>query len=209
MTQATQPLDKEDWAFLDENFDKPGNTTERDYKTRISSDIYRAMQTRLDGYRQAATAIFLGTIAGLLTLDSAIFSAIGKIFIGIDHVTPEAHFYSGLFVFFSGIAIVIGGCAIVGTLGHIDSYFEEMTSIVYKFDLANKVFTKGVWLRNDQLYPERFRTKRVICKDEEYLTTWRDPSIRLLTDIIWHATVVNALVFVFCGILMTNLFGLL
>jgi hypothetical protein len=41
-------------------------------KLQTISDIYKAMQTRLDGYRQSTGAIFLAVFAASLTFDSVI-----------------------------------------------------------------------------------------------------------------------------------------
>lgn len=190
--------DQLEWTFLPPTTEA---TDEHRIKLRLQvmSDIYRALQTRLDGYRQSAAAIFLGVIAGLLTLDASIASAFGRILVG-DDVPPAArlllvHHRIGWIILASGFVLLAAGLFIHHILEWIHYYFAEMSGVVYKFDVANKVFGLGEWLAGQTLYPMSFRTTRRLDIAGEELLVWFDPSIGMFLMVVRIVFILNILAF--------------
>ena len=169
---------------------------EQRYRTQTVSDIYKSIQTRLDGYRQSAGAVFLGFFAALLTLDSALARMfIDPTFFNAIPATQTTHL---AFVAFGAAFIII----VLGFLGalmidQIGLYFAEMTSIIYKIDNMNKVFTPGVWLPDVPLYPRNFQATDKVGRDaaDVDLLGWRDPSINWFRNLTISAVVLHLAVF--------------
>jgi hypothetical protein len=178
-----------DWAFANANVLNalPDNERLR-LRLQVASDIYRALQTRLDGYRQSAAAIFLGVIAGLLTLDASLTSNFGRIIVGVDVVdksrSPQVNLRITYIMFGCAIMLALAGVFIYWILRTIRHYFAEMTGVVYKFDLANKAFVPDVWFSAQTLYPYSFRTNRTLIIGGEILSVWYDPSIKVFIEAI-------------------------
>jgi hypothetical protein len=104
----------------------------------VISDVYRAMQTRLDGYRQGAGAVMIGIIAGVLAINSGfVRSLLDENLLRALENRPDHYFY---FIVLGSGALVQGIC-VVGwwVIRDIEKYFSEMTSVVYKIDEANKI----------------------------------------------------------------------
>lgn len=161
--------------------DSPNDVALRQ-KIQAISDIYKAMQTRLDGYRQSAGAIFLAVFATSLTFDS--------VFIRIFFDRSTFDLIMANLILFSTI-IGISGLTVVTCCGvsfaiilNIGDHFREMSSIVYKIDEANEVFLKDVWLSGEPLYPRSFKIEKlkagvrnVSRSRGEVLFGWSDPAI--------------------------------
>jgi hypothetical protein len=172
-----------DWQFLTGASDEE----KRRFQAQTLSDIYRAMQTRLDGYRQSAGAVFLAVMATSLTFDSVFVRFV------VDPGSGGTNPNLTLVVLVSGaivLAVTWVSAVIIGWLGQ---YFAEMTSIVYMIDESNRVFERGAWLASEQLYPENFKisppykpmnivTRRM---GDVTLIGWHDPSIRAFVGITW------------------------
>ncbi|PNE10904.1 MAG: hypothetical protein CR217_11660 [Beijerinckiaceae bacterium] len=155
---------------------------------QVISDIYKAIQTRLDGYRQSAGAIFLAVFAAAVAFDST--------FIRLYFDNGSEQKLSTGLITLSGFIILLIYFVAFFIIESINGHFAEMTSIIYKIDSANEVWTKGVWLENEALYPLRFE-KTVDVRTSETdppLPGWRDPAIRLFQDLI---VVIGALHLVF------------
>jgi hypothetical protein len=165
-----------DWCFSNDPVDN------QRLRLQVASDIYRALQTRLDGYRQSAAAIFLGVIAGLLTLDASVTSNFGKIIVGVDIVGKPIYLRIGYIILDFGVILAIAWYFIYRILSTISYYFAEMAGVVYKFDLANKVFITDAWFTAQTLYPHSFRTDKTLVISGETLSVWYDPSIRVFYD---------------------------
>jgi len=189
--------DERAWTFFQDNMEAADQAK---YRFQVTSDIYRVLQSRLDGYRQSAAAIFLGVIAGLLTLDASVVAAFGKIVIGSEPIAQDhvglVHFRIGWILLACGILVGAAFLFINYVLSTIHHYFAEMTSVVYKFDLANKVFNEGEWIAGESLYPKGFRTEKRLQIGEEQLLVWHDPSIRLFLEVIKVFFSLHFLIFV-------------
>jgi hypothetical protein len=152
-------------------------------KIQAISDIYKAMQTRLDGYRQSAGAIFLAVFATSLTFDSVFI----RIFFDkstFDLISANSKFF-GVIIGVAGL-LVVTCCAVSwAIIRNIGEAFSEMTSIVYKIDEANGVFANDALLQGEALYPRSFRIERsragvrnVSRSRGEVLWGWSDPAIK-------------------------------
>ena len=170
------------WRFL-QNSDGSGVNADllSQYQMQVISDVYRAMQTRLDGYRQSAGAIFLAVVAAMLTLDATTVSTI------IKAVLEPAKNYSidrrmGVFALIVGCFVLILSAAGAFVIHRLGAYYAEMTSIVYKIDQNNEVFDHDVYLPGVALFPRMFRVigenKNVSRDDEPNVPGWHDPSIK-------------------------------
>lgn len=195
------------WAFLPDPLgDAPlGDADLAKYRLQTISDIYRAMQSRLDGYRQAGAAVFLSASAGLLTLDSACASAVGRIILGIETVPGRnalVHHRVGWLMVLAGIVLLFARHYVLGIFATLGKNFSEMTSIVYKIDLANDVFSPGKWLAGEKLYPKSFETSKTLEVEGESLVVWHDPSLKFLTTVVRWSFGLNAAVFLLIGIPM-------
>lgn len=146
------------WKFLEAKM--PEHTSDAALRQKIQalSDIYKAMQTRLDGYRQSAGAIFLAVFATSLTFDS--------VFIRVFFDQSTLHTITLNLVFFrliigiAGLIVVICCGVSLAIISNISSHFSEMTSIVYKIDEANEVFRDDVWLTGEPLFPRSFEINK-------------------------------------------------
>jgi hypothetical protein len=151
-----------DWSFLNASV----SSENQRLRFQVASDIYWALQTRLDGYRQSAAAIFLGVIAGLLTLDASLISNFGKTIVGVETVDKSQalaiHSRIGYILLACAIMLVVAGSFTFRILWTIRYYFAEMAGVVYKFDLANKVFVTDAWFPAQTLYPHSFRTDKTL-----------------------------------------------
>jgi hypothetical protein len=122
----------------------------------IISDVYRAMQTRLDGYRQGAGAIMIGIVAAVFAIDSSFVRSFLDQNLLHDLVNRTDYYF---YFLISGALVVIEGVCAIGliVIHSIGKYFAEMTSIIYKIDEANRVWDPDFWISGAQLYPNKFR----------------------------------------------------
>lgn len=175
------------------------------FQAQAASDMYKAMQARLDGYRQSAGAIFIGVVAAALTFDSAFFRLIiDPSLVDKFSDSQPAQRFALTAVGGAGAVIVVVCIASLFILRGIGRYFAEMTSIIHKIDEANRVWDKDIWLQHEPLFPLNFRvevqdpSRHNVArspKDRE-LIGWHDPAIRGF----FRVTVVIAIVhFLFYG----------
>ena len=123
------------------------NVRNNSASSAVISDVYRAMQTRLDGYRQGAGAVMIGIIAGVLAINSGfVRSLLDESLLRALANRPDHYFY---FIVLGAGALVQGIC-VVGwwVIRDIEKYFSEMTSVVYKIDEANKMWEVGYWFKD-------------------------------------------------------------
>lgn len=158
-------------------------------RMQVISDIYKAIQTRLDGYRQSSGAVFLAVFASAVAFDSTV----GKFFFDID----SGHKLSTVLILLS-CSIVFLICSVAFFIIQLYKvHFEEMTSIIFKIDSANGVWTNGLWLENETLYPAEFgkvvNVRR--SKHEPPLYGWKDPLICLFQGLIVLVFVLHMLFF--------------
>jgi hypothetical protein len=172
-------------------------------KIQAISDIYKAMQTRLDGYRQSAGAIFLAVFATSLTFDSVFI----RIFFDkstFDLISANSKFF-GIIIGVSGL-LVVTCCAVSwAIIRNIGEHFSEMTSIVYKIDEANDVFANDALLQGEALYPRSFKIDRfrrgvrnVSRSRGEVLWGWSDPARKRF---LWITGILMGLQFILFGFL--------
>lgn len=170
------------YNWNDEVATRPGAVT-------VISDVYKAMQTRLDGYRQGAGAIMLGIVAGAFAIDATFV----RLFLDKELVSSLAKpsDYSFYFVVL-GAGIFVEGLFLTGLLINriIGQYFAEMSSIIYKIDEANGMWRPDFWINGQTLYPKKFRiplelpeqrSAANVSRDktvDPHLYGWRDPTIR-------------------------------
>src|SRR5262249_51882034 len=146
--------------------------------------------SRLDGYRQAAGAVFLGFFAALLTFDSSLVRVlIDPSFIMSLLPGHETYLYGVV----GGALIIIAGLGFLAwwTIKKLGDHFAEMTSIVYKIDCINEVFTKSAWVQGYPLYPLNFEATEKVGhreKDPE-LIGWQDPSIGWFREVAFWSVV--------------------
>ncbi len=160
------------WAFAE---DPPSNETRA--RMQVISDVYRAIQTRLDAYRQSAGAAFLAVFASAVAFDSTVVRLYFEK--GSLQKLPHELIISSAFIIpiICGVAIYI--------IQQYKVHFEKMTSIIYKIDSANEVWTKGVWLENETLYPAEFGEVVNLRKFEhDPLYGWKDPLILTFRGLI-------------------------
>jgi hypothetical protein len=150
--------------------------------SQIVSDVYRTMQSRLDGYRQGAAAIFLGVVAAVVTIDLSFARLL------IDRIADAQHLDALLrsrlaLAAVLGVAIIpiltlVSGCVIIGRVG---AYFAEMSSIVYKIEEIYQLWEPGAWVKDVALLPKKFREVRDVGvhPDDAGLLGWSDPAIGL------------------------------
>ena len=151
----------------------------------VVSDVYKAVQSRLDGYRQGAGAVMIGVIAAVLAVDSGFIRAIldEKLLLALESRTDH-YFY---FIIAGASALVIGVCIGGAYVIHIiGTYFAEMTSVIHKIDEANKMWERGHWFVDDTFYPAMFNARRDpgrlinVSRDtqvDRFLAGWHDPTI--------------------------------
>jgi hypothetical protein len=161
------------------------------------------MQSRLDGYRQSAAAVFLGVLAATLALDAAFFRSVLDPNL-LNSQSDKVRTIVSVCLIVTGILltiICISGSIIIQ---HIGGYFAEMTSVVYKIDEANRAWDTDVWLIGKSLYPHSFRSTEMVGRvpGDEDLVGWRDPMIRRLRRFtpffaLFHIILYTALVLVY------------
>jgi hypothetical protein len=167
-------------------------------KLQAASDIFKVMQSRMDGYRQAAGAVFIGVLAAVLAFDSAFVRLLVEpSFWSPGNQKPD-HRLVALIVACGVLLLVV---TIVGSLviRWLGQYFAEMTSIIYKIDLANQVFVPDAWLPGVTLYPHKFITTDKVdrCQEDQELVGWWDPAIRWFFWITFGITIINFLFYAF------------
>ncbi len=166
------------WLFLRDSNGDINPDTESRYRMQVISDVYRAMQTRLDGYRQSAGAIFLAVVAAMLTLDATTVSTLIKAVLepAPNYKIDSRMGHFALAVGLVGLSLGVFGAFVIHRLG---VYYAEMTSIVFKIDENNKVFEDDIYLEQKALFPRLFmRTENVSRDGEPNLPGWYDPSIK-------------------------------
>src|SRR5579859_4413650 len=124
LKEASMPTLPTNWTFT---ADLTNSDLSR-HKAQVASDIYRALQTRLDGYRQSAAAIFLGVIAGLLTMDSAIATNFGRNLVDLipSDNAYQIHHRIGYVLIIAAISLLLAKIFVVFVLRRIRYYFAEM-----------------------------------------------------------------------------------
>jgi hypothetical protein len=166
---------KRDWPPVNIQPDAHSDNFTR-HQIQALSDIYKVFQSRLDSYRQSAAAIFIGVLAAVFTFDSAFLRFL------IEPGSPNsnaAHNYdllNTLVVSAAGALVIFSGAGAY-IIWRFARYFAEMTSIVYKIDQANRVWEQGVWLSDDILFPNNFKSNRNVSVDRQKdpkLLGWRD-----------------------------------
>jgi|GEM_PF-3940837 hypothetical protein len=145
------------------------------FEMQFLSDVYKAIQSRLDGYRQSTSAIFLAVVASALTFDS-IFA---RFFVEKPADQPGAK----ALLLASGVTVIVICFSAFIIIDRINYYFTEMTSIILKMDEAHRAFRRNYWFRDDSLFPESFRAhkKKVSVSDDGFpLYGWEDPVITIV-----------------------------
>jgi hypothetical protein len=159
-------------------------------------EIYRAMQSRLDGYRQSAAAIFIGVLAAILTLDSAFIRVVLDPAFLYPRTPPPDH---RLALIVAGAGILLTVVCVAGgiIISHIGAYFAEMTSVIYKIDEANRVWEPGAWIDGEALYPLSFRSVKRVGRSsgDETLVGWEDPMIRRFRRISFLVAVFHLILY--------------
>jgi hypothetical protein len=180
------PKQTRDWIFL--QADGVSAEHQQRFRLQVTSDVYRAMQTRLDGYRQSAAAIFLGVVAGLLTLDASLASSFGRIITGAEQIKADhvalVEFRIGCIILTSAVVLILAGIFVQYLIARINHYFAEMSGVVYQFDLANKLFEPDAWLSGRTVYPQKFKTEKEMVINGETWLVWYDPSIRMFLAVV-------------------------
>lgn len=189
------------WTILDGvQPSTPGELRSR-LQIQFVSDAYKSMQARLDGYRSSAGAIFLAVIASSLTFDTTFVRLlIDPTFVNLlqRHGGKPLAF---AVVAGSGLIVVIIGLVSHHILTRIARFFSEMTSIVYKIDLANEAWTKDRFIEGTTLYPLNFKRGRAGSKSRDVavidadrpLPGWSDPAIASYTNFTAIVTVLHAI----------------
>ena len=157
-------------------------------------EVYRAMQSRLDGYRQSAAAIFLGFAAAALALDSAFFRTV--VDPAVLYPNPPNHRFGYIAI---GVGILLTIVCIYGSviIRNVGLYFAEMTSIVYKIDQANRVWEPDAWFTGEALYPYNFLSTTRVGRvpEDNNLIGWHDPMIRRLSKAIFLFAIFHFLLY--------------
>ncbi len=189
------------WHFIEAALAGPGNENGLRQKVQAISDIYKAMQTRLDGYRQSAGAIFLAVFATSLTFDSVFI----RVFFDrstFDLIIDHPQFFEKIIAISGSIVVICCGVS-WWIIRNIGNHFSEMTSIVYKIDEANEVFTDDVWVHGERLYPRTFEidkvkpgVRNVSRSPGEILWGWGDPAI---TRFKWITAILMGLQLILFG----------
>jgi hypothetical protein len=156
------------------------------FKIQSLSDVYKTLQSRLDGYRQSAGAVFLAVLAAALTIDASFIRFFDPGMLTALHSNPRLASMltggAGLLV----IVLCVAGYVMIRNLG---KYFAEMTSIVYKIDEANQAWEVSAWINGETLYPNNFRLaqdpKHNVSRspDDPILIGWYDPAIKRFKNI--------------------------
>ena len=200
------PDQTRDWTFWEADAAGLTPADQQKFRLQASSDVYRAMQTRLDGYRQSAAAIFLGVVAGLLTLDASLASAFGKIITGAETIDPcraaLVHFRIGCVIVAAALAILLAGIFIQHLVWRIGYYFAEMSGVVYQFDLAHKLFERDALISSRTVYPEKFRATEKLVIGGEIWLVWFDPSIKMFLAVVRIVFSLNTVIFFAIGLYM-------
>lgn len=198
------------WTILDGV--EPGSSEELASRMRIQfvSDAYKSMQSRLDGYRSAAGAIFLAVIAATLTFDTTFV----RMFIDpsfLSSIQQHGLKATSFIVAGSGLIVVSVGLVALFILERIARYFSEMTSIIYKIDMANDAWTPNVYMEGIALYPTNFRLRSDgqknhvgVHQDDRSLIGWRDPAIRSYRTFTIIVTVIHAVYYAILTALLTS-----
>jgi MFS family permease len=196
------PAQTRDWTFWEADAAGLTPADQQRFRLQASSDVYRAMQTRLDGYRQSAAAIFLGVVAGLLTLDASLASAFGKIITGAETTNALVHFRVGCVLVAAALGILLAGIFVQHLVWRIGYYFAEMSGVVYQFDLAHKLFERDALISSRTVYPEKFRaTEELVIGGETWLV-WFDPSIKMFLTVVRTVFSLNTVIFLAIGFYM-------
>jgi hypothetical protein len=180
VTRIKPPPEDFDWPFLNDAV-TPGSREElrAKFQMQMVSDIYKTMQTRLDGFRNSSAALFTGMVAAMVALDAAYMKSPGDL--SAPHI-PRLLLLASAAVCFA-VSLLIR---------QIGTYFAEMTSIVYKIELASKVWEPNIWLPNKMLYPRKFKEPiNVGIKKgdrDDGLLGWPDPIILWLK---WIAVIIG------------------
>lgn len=151
----------------------------------VISDVYKAVQSRLDGYRQGAGAVMIGVVAAALAVDSGFIRALldEKLLNALDSRADHFFYYIIAGASTLVIGVCIGGAYVIHILG---IYFAEMTSVIHKIDEANKMWETNHWLVDDTFYPNIFNARRDphrlmnVSRDtsvDAFLLGWHDPTI--------------------------------
>ena len=151
----------------------------------VVSDVYKAVQSRLDGYRQGAGAVMIGVVAAALAVDSGFIRALldEKLLNALDHRADHYFYYIIAGASALVIGVCIGGAYVIHILG---IYFAEMTSVIHKIDEANKMWERNHWFIGDTFYPNMFNAGRDVqrltnvSRDhrvDAFLLGWHDPTI--------------------------------
>lgn len=171
------------WTFLTQGDPPLTPDAAARFKAQVLSDIYKVMQSRMDGYRQTAAAIFIGIVAASFAMDSTLAKYIldpGFLVRAGDKQSWDAVFTIAVLGSLSTVIAGVGAFMIRRLAG----YFAEMTSIIFKIDVQNDVFEPGAWIKDDTLYPPSFNvsTKQNVARGRNapQLWGWRDPSLNLL-----------------------------
>lgn len=171
------------FTFLPTVQASPDDEVKLRLKIQALSDMYKAMQARLDGYRQSAGAVFLALIAAALTFDSAFV----RIFFDSTLLTSaQQDKWLSSIISGGGGGIIVGVCLVsLSILRRLSEYFAEMTSVVYKIDEANGVWEPNAWLQGTTLYPLNFQIDpanhhgHLVSRSsrDSGLLGWYDPAI--------------------------------
>jgi hypothetical protein len=195
------------FSFLDNVPPQNAEDARIRFKIQALSDIYKAMQARLDGYRQSAGAVFLAVIAATLTFDASVIRFIDPTM--LSALRSNTRFAT---VLIGGAALVVLVLCATGLviLHRVGQYFAEMTSVVYKIDDANQVFEQGAWIVDERLYPRMFQLgEEPAIHDvsrhahDRPLMGWHDPAIgnfRKITGyiLVSHVVFYGALLWAVC-----------
>lgn len=155
---------------------------ERIFRRQVLSDSYRSLQSRMDSYRQASAAIFIGVIAAIVTFDSALYRlAIDANALQWVEILVKKHEVSRESVGFLFIICVPFFICLLGLyiIWRHRNYFAEMSSIVYKIETIYNVWDIDLYVSGKPLYPLSFecRTDVAQLRQDRPLIGWRDPAI--------------------------------
>jgi hypothetical protein len=183
------------WGFLQKG-EQSDDELVRRYQAQTIADIYRTMQSRLDGYRQAAAAVFLGVAAAVFAIDGAFFRSVvdPNFYAQLSTSTGRTIALTIIAVGLLPTLLALFGAIVVSNLAR---YFAEMTSIIYKIDVQNEVFADGAWIPNAALYPKKFKAgSGNVSRDKgETLQGWHDPSIRWFRILTWILFLMHSILY--------------
>jgi hypothetical protein len=159
----------------------------------------------MDGYRQAAAAVFLGVAAAIFAIDSAFFRNLVDLNFYEQLATPAGR-KIGYVILAVGVLpslLALFGALVVSSLTR---YFAEMTSIIYKIELQNEVFADGAWIHGAALYPNRFKASspNVSLDPNEKLQGWYDPSIEWFRRLTWSLFLLHTIVYSVVAVILSR-----